>query len=35
MRTAFIDRRARPFGEKPHQPDILVPTMQDLADAIV
>jgi 2-haloacid dehalogenase len=35
MRTAFIDRRARPFGETPHQPDILVPTMQDLADAIV
>jgi 2-haloacid dehalogenase len=35
MRTAFIDRRSRPFGETPHQPDILVPTMADLADAIV
>ena len=35
MRTAFIDRRERPFGETPHQPDILVPTMKDLADAIV
>lgn len=35
MRSAFIDRRSRPFGETPHQPDILVPTMQDLADAIV
>src|SRR5437763_15608642 len=35
MRTAFIDRRRRPFGETPHQPDIVVPTMQDLADAIV
>ncbi len=35
MRTAFIDRRSRPFGETPHRPDILVPTMQDLADAIV
>jgi 2-haloacid dehalogenase len=35
MKTAFIDRRSRPFGETPHQPDILVPTMQDLADAIV
>jgi 2-haloacid dehalogenase len=35
MKTAFIDRRNRPFGETPHQPDILVPTMQDLADAIV
>ena len=35
MRTAFIDRRGRPFGETPHQPDILVPTMAELADAIV
>jgi 2-haloacid dehalogenase len=35
MRTAFIDRRSRPFGETPHQPDILVPSMNDLADAIV
>lgn len=35
MKTAFIDRRSRPFGETPHQPDILVPTMKDLADAIV
>lgn len=34
MRTAFIDRRRRPFGETPHQPDILVPTMKDLAEAI-
>jgi 2-haloacid dehalogenase len=34
MRTAFIDRRSRPFGETPHQPDILVPTMEDLAGAI-
>ena len=23
------------FGETPHRPDILVPTMKDLADAIV
>lgn len=35
MRTAFIDRRSRPFGITPHQPDILVPTMKALADAIV
>ncbi len=35
MRTAFIDRRRRPFGQTPHQPDILVPSMQDLADALV
>ena len=34
MRTAFIDRRSRPFGETPHQPDILVPSMKDLADAM-
>ena len=35
MRTAFIDRRSRPFGITPHQPDIMVPSMKDLADAIV
>jgi len=35
MRTAFIDRRRRPFGETPHQPDILVPNMTELAAAIV
>jgi 2-haloacid dehalogenase len=35
MRTAFIDRRSRPFGDTPHQPDILVPSMKDLADAMV
>ena len=35
MRTAFIDRRNRPFGATPHQPDILVPSMTALADAIV
>jgi 2-haloacid dehalogenase len=34
MRTAFIDRRGRPFGTTPHQPDIIVPTMTALADAI-
>lgn len=32
MRTAFIDRRRRPFGITPHQPDILVGSMTDLAD---
>jgi 2-haloacid dehalogenase len=35
MRTAFIDRRRRPFGMTPHQPDLIMPTMQDLADALV
>jgi len=34
MRTAFIDRRSRPFGETPYLPDIRVPTMKDLADKI-
>jgi 2-haloacid dehalogenase len=35
MRTAFIDRRRRPFGQTPHQPDILVRTTTELADAMV
>ncbi len=34
MRTAFIDRRQRPFGTSPHQPDLLVPSMSALADLI-
>jgi len=34
MRTAFIDRRKRPFGETPYQPDVLVASMTELADAI-
>jgi 2-haloacid dehalogenase len=35
MRTAFINRRQRPFGLTPHQPDINARTMTDLADAMV
>jgi 2-haloacid dehalogenase len=35
MRAAFIDRRRRPFGMTPHQPDIIVPTMTELADVMV
>jgi len=35
MRTAFIDRRRRPFGATPHQPDLLVPSMTALADMLV
>ena len=31
MRTAFIDRRKRPFGETPHQPDIIVANFAELA----
>jgi 2-haloacid dehalogenase len=35
MRTAFIDRRGRPFGATPYQPDLLIPSMTALADALV
>jgi 2-haloacid dehalogenase len=35
MRTAFIDRRRRPFGITPHQPDLIVPSMAALAELIV
>jgi len=34
MRTAFIDRRKRPFGETPHQPDIVVSNFAELAAAL-
>ena len=34
MRTAFIDRRKRPFGETPHQPDIIVADFAELADVM-
>jgi len=32
MRTAFINRRQRPFGATPHQPDLIVPSMTELAN---
>jgi 2-haloacid dehalogenase len=35
MRTAFIDRRRRPFGKGPHQPDFIVKSMTELADVMV
>jgi len=35
MYTAFIDRRGRPFGGTPHQPDVVVPDMRSLADIMV
>ena len=31
MHTAFIDRRQRPFGRWPYQPDLIVPDMAALA----
>jgi 2-haloacid dehalogenase len=34
MHTAFIDRRSRPFGITPHQPDLIVSDMKSLADAL-
>ena len=34
MQTAFIDRRQRPFGLTPYQPDIIVADMQRLADVL-
>jgi 2-haloacid dehalogenase len=34
MRTAFIDRRKRPFGETPHQPDLIVADFAELAAAL-
>jgi 2-haloacid dehalogenase len=34
MRTAFIDRRRRPFGMSPYQPDLVVPSMRELADVM-
>jgi 2-haloacid dehalogenase len=35
MRTAFIDRRKRPFGETPHQPDLIVADFAELAGVLV
>ena len=34
MRTAFINRRRRPFGHSPHQPDVVVASMTELAERI-
>lgn len=34
MRTAFIDRRRRPFGDTPHQPDLIVEDFAALAHAM-
>lgn len=35
MHAAFIDRRKRPFGGTPHQPDLWVDDMKSLADVMV
>jgi 2-haloacid dehalogenase len=34
MRTAFIDRRKRPFGETPHRPDLVVGSFAELAEVL-
>lgn len=34
MRTAFIDRRKRPFGHTPHQPDLVFADFVELAAAL-
>jgi 2-haloacid dehalogenase len=34
MHAAFIDRRKRPFGRTPYQPDLIVPNFGALADAL-
>jgi 2-haloacid dehalogenase len=35
MHAAFIDRRKLPFGDTPHQPDIIAPDMKSLADIML
>ena len=34
MATVFIDRRKRPFGETPHQPDLITADFSELAAAL-
>ncbi len=34
MRSAFIDRRRRPYGQTPHQPDLIVQDFAELARAM-
>ena len=34
LRTAFIDRRKRPFGHTPHQPDLVVADFKELAEVL-
>lgn len=34
MRTAFIDRRKRPFGDWPEQPDLIVSDFAELAEVL-
>jgi len=34
MRAAFVDRRKRPFGDWPYQPDLTVSNFRELADLL-
>lgn len=34
MRTAFVDRRKRPFGDWPYQPDLVVGDLEELANTL-
>ena len=34
FRSVFIDRRKRPYGQSPHQPDLIVADFTSLADAL-
>jgi 2-haloacid dehalogenase len=34
MRTAFIDRRKRPYGDWPYQPDLVATDLADLAERL-
>lgn len=34
MRTCFVDRRKRPFGEWPYQPDLVVADFAELAETL-
>jgi 2-haloacid dehalogenase len=34
MCAAFVDRRRRPFGDTPHQPDLVVANLKELADRL-
>jgi 2-haloacid dehalogenase len=35
MRAAFVDRRKRPFGDWPYQPDLVVADFKELADRLL
>ncbi|MBH67598.1 MAG: haloacid dehalogenase type II [Rhodospirillaceae bacterium] len=34
FKTVFIDRRGRPFGESPHQPDLIVKSFDELTNLL-